>query len=208
MNNKQAYILLAKPPVLGQVGHSLPGKISEEQRLEIYSSYLSETISYFNTLPNIDLIISCEERYQEVLLQNHFPQLKLSKVISGDLGDRLEELAHYALSYLEYKQVFITSQEFIFVSEENLHRWGRVLDRTSHSIILVPYENNLGIVGLNFPFTGLYEDVVWQKANVIKQLQGNIKNLHIKSTIIEEDVFSAELSQNYPETTQLMKAIS
>ncbi len=208
MINKQALILFVKPPILGQVGNSLLGDFSEEQRLELYTTYLNETISYFNKLTTVDLIVSCEERFQEVLLQQHFSQLKVSKVTSGDWGDKLEELAHHALSYLEYKQVFISIQEFTFIDEETLHRWGRTLDRTSHSIVLIPRDHALGIVGLNFPFTNLYEDIVWQKANVIKQLQTNISNLHIKSSLIKEDVFSTTnssvLEKHYPKTAQLL----
>lgn len=208
MNNKQAFIILAKPPILGQVGNSLTEDFSEEQRLKIYTSYLDETIDYFNTSKATDLIISCEEDYQEALFKIHFPKLKSFKVINGNLGERLEGLTHYALSYFDYRRVFISIQEFTFIDEEILQRWGRVLDRNSHSIVLIPYQDNLGVIGLNFPFSRIYEDIVWQKTNVIKQLQDNIKNLHIKSTLVEDTVFITEknkvLMEHYPETRALL----
>lgn len=205
MISKQAFILFAKAPILGQVGNSLPGNFSDEQRLAIYTSYLKETINYFNSLENIDLILSCEENYQEVLLRNTFPELELIKTAGGDMGEKLEALAHHALSYLEYDHVFLALQEFTFIDEEILNRWGKTLNRISHSVILVAHETDLGLIGLNFPFTGIYEDIVWQKSDVIKQLQRNIKDLHIKSTLLKEDIFSApENNAHYSHTTELL----
>lgn len=192
---KTAIVLFADTPLLEQAGMSLKNTFSASTRLRLYTDYINDSISYFNKL-NVDFWLTCEESFQETLLEQHFPEIKGCRVVNGDMEKKLTTLTDYFLNVQEYDYMTFLFQPFTFFWEEQKALVEKSFRRTARSVVLLTDESSttLHSLSVSFPFSKLYEDIIWERANRYKQIKDHCEDVGIpcKRLKISNAIFTAE----------------
>ena len=208
---KAAVVLFISTPLLGQAGISIEKDV--ELALQLYTTYVEELLSLFNGHPTIDVLFSCEEKFQSVLISNHFVRSKNCLVYSGSLGKKLAEITHYCGDYQDYDFIFICPKEFTLITPALIESYIKRLQRTKRSVLVVSNnQQSLDLIGLNFPFQTIYQDIIWQKDDVVGQIKTNLKHQSIPCISVTSEIvwrtkaqYSEQMSSAYPKTCAILK---
>ncbi len=208
---KTAIILFVSTPLLGQAGLSL--EPNAEQALRLYSIYIEELLAQFRDQKMFDIYFCCEEKYQAVLISNHFSPPKNCLVYSGNLGQRMKEITHYCGDYQGYNFIYICPQEFTFVTPTVINDYNKKLSRTRRSVLLDSSSDAyIDVIGLNFPFHAIFEDIIWQKDDIVSQIKDNLKQQAIPCIRQSSELvlranaqYSEQMSSAYPRTCAILK---
>jgi len=177
---KTAVVLFADTPLLEQAGLSLKNDFSATARLRLYSDYINDSISYFKN-QQIDFWLTCEEVFQETLLEQHFPEVTGCRIVSGGMEKKLTTLTDYFLNLKEYKYVTFLFQPFSFFWPELKTQVEQAFRRTARSVVLLTADDSFALHGLtvSFPFSKLFEDIVWEKNDRYKQIKEHCQDVAI-----------------------------
>ena len=194
---KIAFVLFVSTPLAGQAGLSL--NKDPEKALRIYSIYIEELLSQFNS-SNVDILFSCEEKFQAVMISNHFARVKNCLIYPGTWGKRMTEITHYCGDYQDYDFIFIAPQEFSLITPEIINTYVKRLERTKRAVLLTsPDHQSLDLIGLNFPFQTIYQDIIWQKTDIFSQFKANLRNQGIPCIAVSEKLVLHNTSEELPQ---------
>lgn len=207
---KTAIVLFVSTPLLGQAGISIES--NAEKALRLYSVYIEELLAQFRDQKAIDIYFCCEEKYQSVLISNHFSPPKNCLVYSGNLGQRLKEITYYCGDYQGYNYIYMCPQEFTFITPAIIDQYNKKLARIRRSVLLdSTNEAYIDLIGLNFPFHAIFEDIIWQKDDVISQIKDNLKQQGIPCIRQSSELvfhvnaqYSGKMSSTYPRTCAII----
>lgn len=197
---KIAVVLFVSTPLLGQAGLSVED--NQEKALQLYSVYIEELLSLFSTHPEINVFFCCEEKFQAVMVSNHFARIKNCLVYSGNWGKRLAEITHYCGDYQDYDFIFLCPQEFTLITPTDIANHLKTLQRNKRSVLLISHDQKtLDVIAVNFPFQNIYQDIIWQKDNVIEQIKANLHQQSIPCTTITKEIVLHSSNQDVQELT-------
>lgn len=208
---KAALVLFISTPILGQAGISI--EKDADKALPLYTTYVEELLSLFNSQTSIDILFSCEEKFQSLLISNHFVRSKKCLVYNGSLGRKMTEITHYCGDYQGYDFTFMCPKEFTLITPELIEGYIKLLQRTKRSVLMVSHDQqSLDLIGLNFPFQTIYQDIIWQKDDVVGQIKTNLKHQSIPCISLLGEIvlrtktqYSTEMSSKYPRTYAILK---
>lgn len=210
---KTAIVLFASTPLLGQAGISI--EANPEKALALYSMYIKELLAQFHGQIGMDIYFCCEEKYQAALISNHFTPPRDCLVYGGNIGNRMKEITYYCGDYQGYNFIYICPQEFTLVTADQIRSYNKQLSRTRRSILIdSPDKAQLDLIGLNFPFHAIFEDIIWQKDDVVSQIKDNLKQQNIpcikqssKLVLRTKAQYSEQMSSTYPRTCAILKSL-
>lgn len=210
MAQKVAIVLFAQAPLLEQAGINLLPYFSAEKCFSLYEKYIEESAQNWEQ-ESTHFWLTCEEAFQETLLLHAFPTVHGCKVAQGDMSEKMVALTNYFLTYEEYQCVIFLFQPFTFISKTILAKIDQAFRRTSRSVLLLTSNNKqLDALAVSFPFSRLYEDIVWEKEDMIAQFKEHCKDAEIpcRSDVISDMVITnptiisdeqkLELQKSYP----------
>lgn len=208
---KTAIILFVSTPLLGQAGISIES--DPEKALRLYSIYIEELLAQFRDQKTLDIYFCCEEKYQSVLISNHFSPPKNCLTYSGNLGQRMKEVTYYCGDYQGYNFIYICPQEFTLVTPAIITDYNKKLSRTRRSVLLESTNAAyIDLIGLNFPFHAIFDDIIWQKDDVVSQIKDNLKHQSIPCIRQSSELvlrtnaqYSDQMSSSYPRTCAILK---
>ncbi|MBI4836540.1 MAG: hypothetical protein HY817_04755 [Candidatus Abawacabacteria bacterium] len=209
MNN--AIVLFAPPPLLGQAGTELLDHFPADKCLLLFHRYIEESVAYFSHHDS-DFWLTCTELHQEMLLLQSFPTVAGIQVANGDMTKRLTDLTNYFLNYKEYQSVTFFLQSFTFLFTATQAKLAQAFRRTSRSVALLTDNDSdqLAAISVSFPFSELYQDIVWEKESLAQQIKSHCKDSDIPCRIIDSNallisnpqIINGELQEqiqsNYP----------
>lgn len=202
MAEKSAIILFAQAPLPEQAGTELISFFSAKKCLELYSTYVEESAQFFQH-HHFDFWLTCEESYQETLLLHNFPTVQGCKVAQGNMNERLFILTNHFLNYEEYKNIIFLFHSFTFLNQEVLESVVQAFRRTSRSVVpLTENGKKLNALAVGFPFSHLYEDMVWEKDEQIKLFKKNCKDAEIPCRLLETNQLVISNPHNVSENLQ------
>lgn len=179
-NGKIALILFADIPLPGQAGQKLSAFFNEHQRADLYTSYITDTTSHLKK-ENVEIWLTCNELFQENILLQEFPFVNGTKVVTGNMSEKMRELTHYFLTYQEYSYIIFAFHSFTFFETDLLRKIDQLFRLTKRGIIMLNDEASKHLAGLalSFPFESIYEDTVWERDQVQKDLKAHCQDYGI-----------------------------
>lgn len=184
-SQKIAIVLFADTPLLGQAGLQLQNTFSPHTSEKLYVHYIEE-LQKNSKEAKADLWFTCEETFQESLLLQHFPNVTGCKIASGDMSAKMKLLTDYFLTYQNYEYVVFLLRSFIFIDTNSINQLSQQFRLTRRGVVLLTdtHTNQLEALGISFPFTRVYEDVIWTKDQVQLELKAQCKTYGIPCKIL------------------------
>lgn len=190
MKNKKALIIFAKTPHRNHVKTRLIGHLSEEQRLNLYISLLSNTINRLKDIKGVDTYISYSPANRDSYFTKYslriFPQSK------GDIGDRMFNAIREILNK-GYEKAVLVGVDIPDISASIVLKAFDLLSH--HDIVFGPArDGGYYLVGLKTPIMEIFRDIQWSTKQTLKQSIENAESLDcsIAFTEILSDIDTIE----------------
>lgn len=182
-------IQFAKWPVAGQVKTRLAANLGNEAAKQIHIELMNAVFLNISAFAFADVQLWFDQYHGDssgslgaVGRQLCNAELTYRIQCQGDLGTRMANA--FQRSLLHYKKVIIVGSDCPTVDPGYLHQASALLE--NHDVVLGPAEDGgYVLIGLNRFESGLFADVQWGGAEVLRKTQSNIEALGLSSGLLD-----------------------
>lgn len=178
--NKNGLLIFSKTPDPGLVKTRLKPILNDEQAAKLSATLLNHTVSIASFLPNLNIECHILGNLQHACLQNYLglPNLSLHQQRGSHLGTRMSRAVENAFLY--YKHVVIVGSDCAVITPQYIENAFFQLQHSSDVVIGPALDGGYILLGLNFAYLKIFENIPWSTAAVLSETQQRLHSDKIK----------------------------
>ncbi len=166
---RRGLVVVAKPPLVGEVKTRLCPPLTLPQACALYECLLLDIVSKMEEYQSAELWIAFAPKGEEYFRRIFADRKKLLQQRGGNLGKRLHHI-FVDLFHLGYQQIVVTDSDSPTVPLSSIAKAYELLDGESCDVVLGPSsDGGYYLVGLKSPTEGLFHRIPWSSAAVVEK---------------------------------------
>ena len=171
---------MARAPVPGAVKTRLCPPLDPEQAAEFYECVLRDVLHELAPSEFWDTWVAYAERSRDYFQQFPEPGIALLPQRGASLGERMHAV-FVDLCHAGYSHVVLVGSDIPTLRAGSIVRACDLLERGGSDLVLGPADDGgYYLIGLNRPEEGLFTDIVWSTATVLKQTLAKARQLGLR----------------------------
>jgi len=181
---KKNLIIFAKEPEEGKVKTRLSGEFTEKQCVELYKSFLKDTMGIVRNINSDGKMMAYDSEGEPVYIRCLAQDLVLYKQRGRDLGEKMHNAFTFSAEKGFSKTVIIGSDSPDLPAEYVEKAFLRL---DENDIVLGPsYDGGYYLIGLKEPCPDLFKDVKWSSISVMEQTLNNAESTGKKVFLLDK----------------------
>jgi len=187
VRERDAIVIVAKPPEAGRVKTRLCPLLTPEEAAELARAFLDDTIAFARQVSGADVLIG--HAGVATWFFRAYPGVPLLPQGEGDLGARMARL--FGAAFREgYRRVILIGADTPHLGPGRLERAFLALE-TPGTVVLGPAEDGgYYLIGLSAPCAALFEGIAWGRDRVLAETlyRADAKGLKTHLLPMERDI--------------------
>jgi rSAM/selenodomain-associated transferase 1 len=182
MKNKNALIIIAKHPDKGSVKTRLSGKMTDEDRLKIYTFLLKSTFSRLGSINRVDTFIAFAPKHAERYFSSF--GLYLLPLPEGDLGVKMFHAFREVFSN-GYQKAALVGVDIPDLSSHIIQKGFELLNNSD--VVFGPAQDGgYYLIGMKKPIHALFHEIPWSSEITLQRSREKARALGYTVSLTEK----------------------
>ncbi len=176
--------IFSKAPIMGQVKTRLMPALNAEQAAMTHRQLCEQTLNKMARTQLCPIQLWCSPDPSHVFFQHLASQYTLSRHTQqgNDLGARMDHAIQTGLK--DYRQVILIGTDSPSLGIHEIELGIQALATQTDLVIAPTEDGGYCLIGMNRPFSGVFNNIVWGQAQVLNQTLGYLNRHQITYTTL------------------------
>ncbi|NIO07734.1 MAG: DUF2064 domain-containing protein [Deltaproteobacteria bacterium] len=197
-SDSQALVVMAKPPIPGEVKTRLCPPFSFAEAAEFYECLLQDTVGKLEGFASAELWIAYTSEGEDYFQSVYRQRVKMIPQRGVDLGQRMHHI-FVDLFSLGYRRVVVLGSDIPCLALSTVEQTFHLLSRHEHDLALGPArDGGYYLIGLKEPEARIFQGITWSHPSVLFDTLKRAESLGLRPVSVPA-AYDVDLEQNLAE---------